>query len=279
MAMNDSVRKKLDELLQAEMINVREYRNYELYISNRSPFEFKDLVLNTIKMDVGHMLNGEMIKRTDKLLLAAAKFYWEQALVFFEKSIFISHENVLDGVKVLLESLERSANLEISVIFEPEILKIVTDFYSHGCLKTDKISIALKNMYLDPRFDYVANWLQENGVKITSNWNEFSIDAQGTMVIIGGWHDFLNTKEFSERIYHLITKKIPVIVLKKVECLSNEQGILNLSDVVQVSLFEDRQLILTNGDELTVKPFGQIKSMSRFPYDSIAQSSHFILLT
>ncbi len=277
MVMDDSIKQKLDGLKQAKIINTREYQVYGVYIANRSPAEFKDLVLNKAREDVGHMIGGEMIKRTDKFLLTAAKFHWEQILAVFEKSVFISHERVLEGAKELFETLEKPVSLEISMIGEPETIKMITAFYTHGCPKTDKISINLKNIFFDSRFDYVTNWLQENGVKITSDWNQFSVNAQGTVVVAGGWHDLLKTKEFSERICHLISRKIPVVLLEKIECLDNEEGIRNLADVIQVSLFEDKQLVLINGDMLTVKPFAQRKSISAFPYTTIKQETLFFL--
>lgn len=224
------------------------------------------------------MIGSEMVKRTDKFLFIAAKFYWEQTLVAFEKSLSYTHNEVVDGIKDFLEDLEKPINLEISAIGEPELIKIIRDFYAHGCPKTDNISINLKNLYFDPKFDYIPNWLQENNVKTTSNWNEFSHDAQGTIVIAGGWHNFLKTKEFSERICDLISRKMPVVLLQKVERLDNDEGIRNLSDIVQVSLFKDRQLVLTNGDTLTVKPFEQKKSVTQYPFERMIQAIEFEMI-
>jgi len=141
MAIEENIKQKLDGLLKDHLISLREYRIYTLFISKRSPDELKRLILEQASGDIGSMIGCEIVKQTDKFLLTAAKFYWEQVLASFEERYFSAHSEVVDGVKDFLEALEKPVVLEISAIFEPELIRIIRDFYAHGCPKTDKISI------------------------------------------------------------------------------------------------------------------------------------------
>jgi len=105
---------------------------------------------------------------------------------------------------------------------------------------------------------------------VTSNWNEFSAGAQETIVIAGGWHNLMKSKEFSERIFHLISRKIPIVLLEMVEYFGSDEGIRNLADVVQISRLEDGRIILTNGDILVLTPnCKQKKSITKYPFNGV----------
>lgn len=275
MIIEESTRSALDELLKTGLINRREREIAEMLVLSQVPAYLMHFFAERIKDDIAYLIGCEYIKNTDNLVIALSKFYWEQSLLAFEKKFFGTHNEVLKGIKNLLEDLVKPVNLEVSIIGEREMIKIITDFYVHGCPKTDKVSISIKNLYFDPRFEYASNWLEENGIKVTNNWSEFSQSAQGTIVVGGGWSSFLGTMEFLEKIFYLITRKVPIILLNKVEYFETDNGARNLSDALQVSLFEDGQLALSNGNSLIIKPYEKITSSTSYPFDKVEQTTFF----